>query len=44
MSQKATRLLLAAIQAIVGWEWLMSGAINCFPALSHKVWQKLSLV
>jgi len=25
MSQKPTRLLLAAIQAIIGWEWLMSG-------------------
>ncbi len=25
MSQKAARLLLAAIQAIIGWEWLMSG-------------------
>jgi thiosulfate dehydrogenase [quinone] large subunit len=25
MSQKTTRWLLAAIQAIIGWEWLMSG-------------------
>jgi thiosulfate dehydrogenase [quinone] large subunit len=25
MSQKTTRWLLAAVQAIVGWEWLMSG-------------------
>jgi len=25
MSQKISRLLLAAIQAIIGWEWLMSG-------------------
>jgi thiosulfate dehydrogenase (quinone) large subunit len=25
MSQKTSRLLLAAIQAIIGWEWLMSG-------------------
>ena len=26
MSQKPTRWLLAAIQAIIGWEWLMSGS------------------
>ncbi|HEX7737340.1 MAG TPA: hypothetical protein VF458_21010 [Ktedonobacteraceae bacterium] len=26
MSQKTTRWLLAAIQAIIGWEWLMSGS------------------
>lgn len=26
MSQKITRWLLAAVQAIVGWEWLMSGS------------------
>lgn len=25
MSQKMARLLLAAMQAIIGWEWLMSG-------------------
>lgn len=25
MSQKTPRLLLAALQAIIGWEWLMSG-------------------
>jgi thiosulfate dehydrogenase [quinone] large subunit len=25
MSQKTPRLLLAAVQAIIGWEWLMSG-------------------
>lgn len=25
MSQKTSRLLLAAVQAIIGWEWLMSG-------------------
>lgn len=26
MSQKTTRWLLAAVQAIIGWEWLMSGS------------------
>lgn len=26
MSQKTPRLLLAAVQAIIGWEWLMSGS------------------
>lgn len=25
MLQKSTRYLLAALQAILGWEWLMSG-------------------
>ena len=25
MLQKSTRYLLAALQAIIGWEWLMSG-------------------
>src|SRR5260370_3541134 len=25
MSHKTARILLAAIQAIIGWEWLMSG-------------------